>query len=418
MPGTAPGRRFLVGGAVRDALLGRPVKDRDWVVIGTTPEAMLEAGFVPVGRDFPVFLHPDTHEEHALGRTERKSAAGYRGFVVHAAPDVTLEDDLRRRDFTINAIAEDEAGALIDPFGGRRDLDARLLRHVSPAFAEDPVRILRAARFMARYAELGFRIADDTLELMRAMVEAGEVDHLVPERIWQELHTALAEPRPSAMLQTLRACGALQRILPEVDALYGVEQRIEFHPEVDAGIHTEMVLDQGARLAPGDALIGFCGLTHDLGKALTPANVRPKHIGHEQTGLAPLRALAARLKVPTEYVDQAAIVCREHLNVHRLDELRDETVLKLIERCDGFRKPERIDRLGLCCEADKCGRLGCEDTPYPPRDELNRLHGAARAVQARDLDLAGLSGEAVGAALRAARLRAIVEARRRSGQPG
>lgn len=411
MRGALPGRRYLVGGAVRDALLGRRVKDRDWVVIGATPEAMLDAGFVAVGRDFPVFLHPDTHEEHALGRTERKSAAGYRGFVVHATPDVTLEDDLRRRDFTINAIAQDEAGALFDPFDGQRDLNARVLRHVSPAFAEDPVRILRAARFMARYAELGFRIADETLDLMRAMVEAGEVDHLVPERIWQELHTALAEPQPSAMLQALRACGALQRILPEVDALYGVEQRIEFHPEVDAGIHTEMVLDAGARLAPGDALIGFCGLTHDLGKALTPMHVRPKHIGHEQTGLAPLRALAARLKVPAEYLAQAEIVCREHLNVHRLDELRDDTVLKLIERCDGFRKPERIGRLGLCCEADKRGRLGCADVDYPARAELNRLHAAARSVQARDLAIEGLTGEAIAAVVRAARLRAIVAAR-------
>ena len=397
---------------MRDALLGRTVKDRDWVVLGSTPEAMLEAGFLPVGRDFPVFLHPQTREEHALARTERKSAAGYRGFVVHAAPDVTLEDDLRRRDFTINAIAQDESGALIDPFGGQRDLQARVLRHVSPAFAEDPVRILRAARFMARYAPLGFRVAEATLQLMRDMVQAGEVDHLVPERIWQELHAALAEAQPSACLQTLRACGALQRILPEVDALYGVEQRIEFHPEVDAGIHTEMVLDVSARLAPGDGLIGFCGLTHDLGKALTPAHVRPKHIGHEQTGVHPLRALAKRLRVPAEYLAQAEIVCREHLNVHRLDELRDDTVLKLIERCDGFRKPERIDRLGLCCEIDKRGRLGCTETDYPPRAELNRLHAAARAVQVADLEVQGLSGEAIGATLRAARLRAITAARR------
>ncbi|MCB1554682.1 MAG: multifunctional CCA addition/repair protein [Xanthomonadales bacterium] len=408
---SVPGTRYLVGGAVRDTLLGRAQSDRDWVVVGATPEAMRAAGFIAVGRDFPVFLHPHSGEEHALARTERKSGAGYRGFVVHAAPDVSLEEDLRRRDFTVNAIAQAEDGSLVDPFGGQADLDARLLRHVSDAFVEDPVRILRAARFMARWADLGFRIADDTRALMKQMVERGEVDHLVPERIWQEIGKGLTEARPSAMLRTLRDCDALARVLPEVDALYGVEQRAEYHPEIDTGVHTEMVLDMCARLVPGDALIGFCGLTHDLGKALTPVDVRPKHIGHEQSGLAPLRALAARLRVPAEYLAVAEIVCREHLNVHRLDEMRADTVLKLIERCDGFRRPERIAQLGWACEADKRGRLGMSDCAYPSRPLLARMHAAALAVQARDLPLQHLSGPAIGDALRRARVAAIKAAR-------
>ncbi|MBD8525700.1 multifunctional CCA addition/repair protein [Pseudomarimonas arenosa] len=405
-------QRYLVGGSVRDRLLGRPHSDHDWVVVGSTPDAMLAAGYKPVGKDFPVFLHPRTGEEHALARTERKSGHGYHGFVVHAAADVTLEQDLERRDFTINAMAEDEHGHLIDPFGGQRDLDQRVLRHVSPAFAEDPVRILRAARFLARFAPLGFRLADETLALMKQMVQDGEVDFLVAERTWQELQRGLTEPQPSAMLRCLRASGALARILPEVDALYGVEQRAEYHPEIDTGIHTEMVLDICARLAPGDALVGFCGLTHDLGKALTPIDVRPKHPGHENNGLHPLRELARRLKVPAEYLAQAEICCREHLNVHRLDELRNDTVLKLIERSDGLRKPERIARLGLVCEADKRGRLGLSESDYPPRAELDRLHAAARKVQARDLQLpADIDGHEIGRRLRRARLAAIAAAR-------
>jgi tRNA nucleotidyltransferase (CCA-adding enzyme) len=407
-----PGRRYLVGGAVRDALLGRPAGDRDWVVVGATPEAMLAAGFTAVGRDFPVFLHPETHEEHALARTERKQGHGYRGFVVHADPAVRLEDDLQRRDFTINAIAQDDDGQLVDPFGGVADLHARVLRHVSPAFVEDPLRLLRAARFLARFAPLGFRLADDTRDLLRQMVEQGEVDHLVPERTWQELHTGLAEARPSAMLQCLREVGALRVLLPEVDALYGVEQRVEFHPEIDAGIHTEMVLDQCARLAPGDALLAFCGLTHDLGKALTPPDVRPKHPGHEHSGLRPLRALCERLKVPREYAEQAAVCCREHLNIHRLDELRDATVLELIERSDGLRRPQRIRVLGMLCEADKRGRLGLQDAPYPPRASLDAQLDAVLAVQARDLALpAGLDGPEIGRRLRGARVAAIARAR-------
>ena len=346
-----PGQTYLVGGAVRDALLGRAGGDRDHVVVGATPQQMSDAGFRPVGKDFPVFLHPQTHEEYALARTERKSGHGYRGFTVLASPEVTLEEDLARRDFTINAIAQAEDGSRVDPFGGIADIHARVLRHVSPAFAEDPVRILRAARFMARFAALGFRVADDTNALMQRMTDSGEVDHLVPERVWQELKRALEEATPSAFLTTLRDCGALARILPELDALYGVPQRAEYHPEIDTGIHTGMVCDMAARLAPGDSVIGFAALTHDLGKALTPAHVLPKHIGHEHAGLAPLHALCERLRVPTEHRQLAEIVCREHLNIHRLDEMRPETVHDLLARCDGFRKPARIAQLGLVCEA-------------------------------------------------------------------
>jgi tRNA nucleotidyltransferase (CCA-adding enzyme) len=410
---TRPVHTYLVGGAVRDRLLGRPPGDRDWVVLGATPAQMIARGFKPVGRDFPVFLHPKTGEEYALARTERKSARGYRGFVVDADPGVTLEQDLMRRDFTINAIAQDLDGALVDPFGGARDLEARVLRHVSPAFVEDPVRVLRAARFMARFADAGFSVAPETLELMRAIVADGEIDHLVPERVWQELVRALAEPRPSAFLSTLRATGALARVLPEVDALYGVPQRADFHPEIDTGIHQEMVSDMAAMLAPGDALIGFAALTHDLGKALTPAHVLPRHLGHEHAGLVPLAALCERLKVPAAQRDLATIACREHLNVHRIDELRDDTVHDLIARCDGFRQPERIDQLAIVCEADKRGRLGMRDQAYPQAATLRALHRAALAINARELVAQGIVGVEVGVRLRAARIAAIRAVRAR-----
>ncbi|MGE0207643.1 MAG: multifunctional CCA addition/repair protein [Lysobacteraceae bacterium] len=404
-------KTFLVGGAVRDALLGHAPGDRDFVVVGATPEAMAAAGYTPVGRDFPVFLHPQTHEEYALARCERKAGRGYRGFTVVATPDISLEEDLARRDFTVNAMAQDADGSLIDPHGGAADLAARVLRHVSPAFAEDPVRILRAARFMARWARLGFSVAAETLELMRAMVADGEVDHLVPERVFQELSRALAEPSPSAFLRTLRACGALARVLPEVDALYGVPQHAAHHPEVDAGVHTEMACDAAARLAPGDALVGFCVLVHDLGKALTPARELPSHRAHERAGLAPLKALCDRLKVPTEHAALARIVCREHLNVHRFDELKPATVHDLIARCDGFRKPARIGLLALACEADKRGRRGRETRDYPPRAALLAAHAAALAVKPRDLDLAGLGGEQIAEKIRRARVSAIAAAR-------
>ena len=404
-------KTYLVGGAVRDRLLGLPPGDRDWVVVGESPESMLAAGFRPVGRDFPVFLHPHTGEEHALARTERKSAPGHRGFVVHADPSVTLEQDLERRDFTINAIAQDEAGNLVDPFGGVRDIEARVLRHVGPAFVEDPLRVLRAARFMARLAPLGFRVAPETMALMQRMGDGGELASLVPERVWQELCKALAAAQPSAFLRSLRDAGALAVVLPEVDALYGVPQRAEYHPEVDTGVHQELVSDMAARLAPGDAVVGFAALTHDLGKALTPAHALPRHIGHEQAGLAPLRVLCERLKVPLEHRDLALIACREHLNVHRLRELRDSTVHDLLQRCDAFRKPARIAKLALVCEADKRGRLGLQDEPYPQGAQLQRLHAAALAVNARDIVREGMDGPQIGQALRKARVQAIAAAR-------
>ncbi|GAB3337799.1 multifunctional CCA addition/repair protein [Marilutibacter aestuarii] len=402
---------YLVGGAVRDRLLGLPPGDRDWVVVGSTPEAMLARGFRQVGRDFPVFLHPDTGEEHALARTERKSGRGHGGFVVHAEPTVTLEDDLVRRDFTINAIAEAGDGRLVDPFGGEADIRARVLRHVGPAFEEDPLRVLRAARFMARFAPLGFSVADETRAMMQRMVASGELSELVPERVWQELRGALRTAAPSAFLRTLRDCGALAVVLPEVDALYGVPQRAEYHPEVDTGVHVELVCDMAARLAPGNDVVGFAALVHDLGKALTPIERLPAHVGHEHAGLAPLAALCERLKVPAEHRQLATVACREHLNVHRFAELRATTVHDLIARCDGFRNPGRIDALATVCEADKRGRTGLTQTPYPQAACLRDALAAACAVRARDV-AEGRSGPEVGEALRRARIAAIAATRR------
>lgn len=402
---------FLVGGAVRDRLLGLPCGDHDHVVVGETPESMLAAGFKTVGKDFPVFLHPQTGEEYALARTERKSGRGYRGFVVHAEPTVTLEEDLIRRDFTINAIAENADGTLVDPYGGARDIETRVLRHVGPAFVEDPLRVLRAARFMARFAAHGFAVAPETMMLMREMVAAGELADLTPERVWQELSRALAYARPSAFLRTLRDCGALAVVLPEVDALYGVPQRAEYHPEIDTGIHTELVCDMAARIAPSDDLVGFAALTHDLGKALTPHDELPKHILHEQRGLNPLRVLCARLKVPTAHRDLALSACREHLNVHRLFELRSGTIHDLFARNDAFRQPQRIALLAKVCEADKRGRGGMSESDYPQAAELLKLHAAALSLRGVDVMHEGLEGPALGAALRLARIDAIRRAR-------
>ncbi len=399
-------KTYLVGGAVRDRLLGIEAGDRDYVVVGETPDSLMAAGFKPVGADFPVFLHPRTGEEYALARTERKTAPGYRGFVFHAEPSVSLEQDLARRDFTLNAIAEDPNGNLIDPFGGQRDIASRIIRHVSPAFSEDPVRVLRGARFMARFAPLGFRIADETLELMRGIQAAGELDHLVPERIWQELAAALRSRQPSAFLQTLRQTGALKTMLPEVDALYGVPQRIEFHPEIDAGIHTEMVCDMAARLAPGDDLIGFASLVHDLGKALTDPSDWPRHIAHEHLGVPAVEAVCQRFKVPNEHRALALHGCREHLNIHRLHELRPETVHDLLQRIDAFRRPVRVRQLALVCEADKRGRLGLQESDYPNGRLLQSCFEAARRIKADTLD-AALQGPAIGEALRQARIAAI-----------
>ncbi|MBL8448737.1 MAG: multifunctional CCA addition/repair protein [Dechloromonas sp.] len=370
-------KTYIVGGAVRDALLGRPVVDRDWVVVGATPEELLAQGFLPVGRDFPVFLHPETREEYALARTERKTAPGYHGFVFHAAPDVTLEEDLARRDLTLNAMARTEDGTLVDPYGGRADLEARVLRHVGPAFAEDPVRILRLARFAARYAD--FSVAPETLALARSMVEASEVDHLVPERVWQEIAKGLLEDHPARMLEVLRQCGALARLLPEVEALFGVPQRADFHPEVDCGVHTLMVIDAAARLGHGLA-VRFAALTHDLGKAATPADLLPKHHGHEARSVDLARELCQRLKVPNDCRDLALLAARWHGDIHRGETLRPATVVRLLEQTDALRRPARFEELLAVCHADFVGRLGHETTPYTPPAVFRTALAAASDV--------------------------------------
>jgi len=399
---------YLVGGAVRDKLLKRPVSDHDHVVVGALPEDLLALGYKPVGKDFPVFLHPQTGEEYALARTERKTGRGYHGFVFQADATVTLEEDLARRDLTINAIAEDRHGTLTDPYHGVRDIEARILRHVSPAFVEDPVRVLRVARFAARFAPLGFTVAGETMALMRQMVRDGEVDHLVPERVWTETRKALGEPQPSAFLRVLHECGALAVLFPEINALYGVPQRAEFHPEIDTGVHLEMVLDMAARIAPGDDVVGFCALVHDLGKALTPADEWPRHIGHEHRGVAPLRVLAARLKVPTEHATLAEQVCREHLNVHRALELKPATVLKLLGSLDALRRPARLEIFLAACEADKRGRLGHEHDAYPQATYLREARASAAAVDAGGFVEQGLSGPAIGKAMERTRIEAIM----------
>ncbi len=403
-------QRYLVGGAVRDALLGQAVSDRDWVVVGATPQALLDAGYLPVGKDFPVFLDPETREEVALARTERKTAPGYRGFAFHAAPEVTLEDDLARRDLTINAMARDAAGRLIDPHGGQRDLQARRLRHVSPAFAEDPVRILRLARFAARLPD--FSVAPETEALMAGMVEAGEVDALVAERVWQELARGLMEPRPSRMFEVLRGCGALRRLLPEVDRLWGVPQRAEYHPEVDTGVHLMMVLDMSARLG-APLPVRYACLGHDLGKGTTPAELLPRHLGHEERSARLLRAVGERLKVPVDCRELGDLVAREHGNVHRSGEFGAAALLRLIERCDALRRPERFEQALLACECDARGRLGLEEQPYPPRPRLRRALALVQSVDTAAVAAAaaggGLKGPAVGEAIHRARLSRLAE---------
>jgi tRNA nucleotidyltransferase (CCA-adding enzyme) len=397
---------YLVGGAVRDELLGRPVGERDWVVVGATPAELEAQGYRPVGREFPVFLHPQTHEEYALARLERKVAPGYRGFVAEFAPTVTLEDDLRRRDLTINAIARAADGRLIDPYGGRRDLEARLLRHVSPAFVEDPVRVLRVARFAARFAPLGFRVAPETLELMRRMVEGGEIDALVPERVWRETEKALAEPRPDVFVAVLRDCGALARLLPEVDALFGVPQPPRWHPEIDTGEHLLLALRVAGQRSAGP-LVCFALLAHDVGKALTPASQLPGHSGHETAGLPRVESLCERLRVPVAYRELARLATRLHTLVHRALELRATTVLELFEQADAFRRPERFDQLLEVCECDARGRAGLEDRPYPQRALLERMRVAAAAAQPASTERERLRGPAYGESLRQARLAAI-----------
>jgi tRNA nucleotidyltransferase (CCA-adding enzyme) len=397
---------YLVGGAVRDELLGRPVRERDWVVVGATPQAMLDAGYRQVGRDFPVFLHPETAEEYALARTERKTGRGYRGFEMRCSPDVTLEDDLRRRDLTINAIARAPDGTLIDPWGGQRDLEARVLRHVSDAFNEDPVRILRVARFLARFQPLGFSVAAETLVRMRAMVASGEVDALVAERVWQETERALAEPAPDAWLKLLHDCGALARIYPELDALYGVPQPEKWHPEIDTGLHMELVLQAAADLTP-EPRIRFAALMHDLGKGRTPRSQWPTHRGHEERGIALLRELAARLRVPGEYRELAELAARWHGLANRAMELRPRTLLELLEACDAMRRPDRFRELLLAFEADYRGRGGWRQRPYPQAGRLSRALDIALATTLDDEDRAGLPGEQIGVLLRRRRLAAL-----------
>lgn len=401
---------YLVGGAVRDELLGRAVGERDWVVVGATPAELEAQGFRAVGREFPVFLHPTTHEEYALARLERKVAPGYRGFVAEFSPDVTLEDDLKRRDLTINAIARADDGTLVDPHGGRRDLEARVLRHVSPAFAEDPVRILRLARFAARFAPLGFTVAPETTELMRTMVASGEVDALVPERVWKELEKALGEPRPDAAIEVLRSCGALARLLPEVEAQFGVPQPERWHPEIDTGVHLLMTLRVAATRSAG-AAVCFALLLHDAGKALTPAERLPSHPGHENAGLPLVERCCERLRVPVAFRELALLATRFHTHVHRAQELRATTVLELFEHADAFRRPERFAQLLETCECDARGRAGLEARDYPQRALLEQMLAAATAAQLTDAERERLRGPAYGEALRRRRLDAIAALR-------
>ena len=411
---------YLVGGAVRDALLGLPVKDRDWVVVGATPEQLLVQGYLAVGRDFPVFLHPQTREEYALARTERKTGPGYHGFAVHAAPDVTLEEDLARRDLTINSIAveascirpdgtfDPEKSAVIDPWGGRADLARRVFRHVTPAFREDPVRILRVARLSARFPD--FTVAPETLAMMREMVQAGEADHLVPERVWQELATGLMAATPSRMFTVLRDCGALARLLPEVAALWGVPQRPEHHPEVDTGLHLMLVLDMSAHLGASLA-VRFACLCHDLGKGSTPPELWPRHLGHEGRSVVLLRRLAERWRVPVACRELAEVVAREHGNIHRSLDLNAAALMRLITRCDALRQPQRFAEVLLACECDARGRLGLQESAYPQRPRLLAALAAAQGVPSASVaaaaQAAGASGSQIGEAVYQARVVAV-----------
>lgn len=408
-------KSFIVGGAVRDRLLGLPVKDRDWVVVGATPEEMLARGFRQVGKDFPVFLHPQTHEEYALARTERKVAPGYKGFAVHAAPEVTLEDDLVRRDLTINAIAEAEDGTLIDPHRGVEDLERRVLRHVSPAFAEDPLRILRVARFAARFLPLGFTVADETLLMMRTMVEAGEVDALVPERVWQEIERALGEEQPSAFFEVLRACDALGVLAPEIDRLWGVPQSPQHHPEIDTGVHTMMVLEAAAGLSD-ETPVRFAALTHDLGKGTTPQAEWPRHIGHEQRSVDLVTGLCERLRVPNDHRELALVTAAWHGDCHRALELRPGTVLRLLEDLDAFRRPGRFEQFLLACEADFRGRPGYEALDYPQAAWLRRSREVAADISGAALARTGLTGKALGEALAVRRTEAIAALAQKEGR--
>jgi len=406
---------YLVGGAIRDQLLGLPVSERDWVVVGATPKAMTDLGYTQVGRDFPVFLHPESHEEYALARSERKTSPGYRGFEFQTGEDISLQEDLMRRDLTINALAQAEDGSLIDPYGGQRDLEARLLRHVSPAFCEDPVRVLRVARFAARFANLGFTVAEETIALMRSMVTNGEISSLVPERVWQETERALATDRPEVFFEVLRDCGALAAVFPEIDALFGVPQPAKWHPEIDTGIHTMMVIQQAVRLS-SNVRVRFAALTHDLGKAKTPRNMWPRHRGHEEQSVRLVQRLVSRLRIPNDYRDLAVRVARFHGQCHRAAELRPRTILKVLEGTNAFRDPAGFELFLLACEADKRGRTGLEDEPYPQAELFLAAYRAATGVKVDESE-AGLDGALIGERLRRRRTEAIASAIKESAAP-
>lgn len=401
-------KTYLVGGAVRDKLLGRPVTEQDWVVVGATPEQLQAQGFTPVGKDFPVFLHPQTKEEYALARTERKTGHGYAGFSFYCGEEVTLEEDLIRRDLTINAMAEDEQGNIIDPYRGQSDLQQKILRHVSPAFAEDPVRILRIARFAARYHQYGFHVADETIALMQSMVSNGEVDHLVAERIWKETERALAEPNPEIFIQVLRACHALEKIFPEIDALFGVPQTATHHPEVDTGIHTLMSLQQAVKLTI-NTCIRFATLVHDLGKGTTPEEEWPRHIAHEERSLPLVKNLCGRIAAPRDYKELALMVAQWHTHCHRAMELKPATVLKVLQSNDAFRRPERFHQFLVCCEADARGRTGFENRDYPQADFFRRALNAAQQIDLAPLREQGLTGQAFGDAIARLRLDKVTQ---------
>ncbi|MCF7363094.1 multifunctional CCA addition/repair protein [Vibrio diazotrophicus] len=397
---------YLVGGAVRDKLLDIPVYDKDWVVVGSSPDEMLSQGFTAVGKDFPVFLHPKTKQEYALARTERKSGAGYTGFECHFAPDVTLEEDLIRRDLTINAMAQAEDGTLIDPYGGQRDLNDRILRHVSDAFIEDPLRVLRLARFAAKLSHLGFRVAEETMALMAQIASSGELEHLTAERVWQEWHKSLSTKNPEVFLSVLRDCGALKVVLPELDRLFGVPQPEKWHPEIDTGIHTLMVAKQAAQLS-SSLTVRFAAQVHDLGKGVTPESEWPSHKMHCHTGIKIIKKLCERVRVPNEFKELALLVCEQHSNVHRAAELKASTKLKILNKLDVWRKPERLEEVLLCCQADHSGRLGCEENPYPQKAIFDAAYQAALSIDVKDIIADGFQGKAIRDELEKRRIEAI-----------
>lgn len=397
---------YLVGGAVRDKLLDIPVYDKDWVVVGSSPDEMLSQGFTAVGKDFPVFLHPKTKQEYALARTERKSGAGYKGFECHSAPDVTLEDDLIRRDLTINAMAQAEDGTLIDPYGRQRDLNDRILRHVSDAFIEDPLRVLRLARFAAKLSHLGFTVAEETMTLMAQIASSGELEHLTAERVWQEWHKSLSTKNPEVFLAVLRDCGALKVVLPELDRLFGVPQPEKWHPEIDTGIHTLMVAKQAAQLS-SSLTVRFAAQLHDLGKGATPESEWPSHKMHCHTGIKIIKKLCERVRVPNEFKELALLVCEQHSNIHKAAELKASTKLKVLNKLDVWRKPERLEEILLCCQADHSGRLGCEENPYPQKALFEAAYQAALSIEVKDIIADGFQNKAIRDELEKRRIEAV-----------